>query len=209
MLVRTETTEEPDVSKLARTTAPLHPLLAARWSPRSFDPEHELGASHVRSLLEAARWAPSSSNSQPWRFLVGRRGEPAHAALSEALVEGNRRWATAASALVLVAAEVVSPEGRPRSHAGYDTGAAVAQLTIQAEADGLAVHQMAGFDGEAVRRAFGLEERLTPMVVLAVGVVDPEAGLPEDLATREVAERTRKPIEELLLDSGQALPLSA
>lgn len=197
------------MSKLARTTVPLHPLLARRWSPRGLDPRHELGGAEVRSLLEAARWAASSSNSQPWRFLVGRRGEPVHAVLLDALAEGNRRWAGRASALVLVAAEVVSPEGRVRSHAGYDTGAAVAQLTIQAEAEGLAVHQMAGFDAAAVRDAFGLDERLSPMVVLAVGVVDPAADLPEDLAARERAERTRKPIEDLLLDGGRALPLSA
>src|SRR6201997_5068740 len=90
--------------KGARTAAPVHPLLAERWSPRGFDRAHELDDVALTALLEAARWAPSAQNSQPWRFLVTRRGEEAHARLLAALAPGNQAWAGAASALILVAA---------------------------------------------------------------------------------------------------------
>ena len=112
-----------------------------------------------------ARWAPSAQNSQPWRFLVTRRGEEAHDQLFAALAPGNRAWAGTASALVLVAARTVGDEGDPQPWALYDTGQAVAALVTQAQADGLAVHQMGGFDTAAVRAEFGLGDDLTPVVV--------------------------------------------
>jgi nitroreductase len=185
--------------KTATTTVPVHPLLAERWSPRGFDQAHELADDRLTALLEAARWAPSAANSQPWRFLVARRGEEAHARLFAALARGNQAWAGAASALVLVAARTAGDDGRPQPWALYDTGQAVAALVTQAQADGLAVHQMGGFDTEAVRTAFGLDEALTPVVVLAVGRQDGTAGLPEPLASREAAPRTRQPLGDLLL----------
>src|SRR5690348_11093421 len=185
--------------KTATTTVPVHPLLAERWSPRGFDQTHELADDRLTALLEAARWAPSAANSQPWRFGVARRGEEAHARLFAALAPGNQAWAGAASALILVAARTAGDDGRPQSWALYDTGQAVAALVTQAQADGLAVHQMGGFDTEAVRTGFGLDEALTPVVVLAVGRQDGTAGLPEHLASREAAPRTRHPLGDLLL----------
>jgi len=185
--------------KTATTTVPVHPLLAERWSPRGFDQAHELADDRLTALLEAARWAPSAANSQPWRFLVARRGEEAHARLFAALARGNQAWAGAASALVLVAARTAGDDGRPQPWALYDTGQAVAALVTQAQADGLAVHQMGGFDTEAVRNGFGLDAALTPVVVLAVGRQDVTAGLPESLASRETAPRTRQPLGDLLL----------
>jgi nitroreductase len=154
--------------KTASTTVSVHPLLAERWSPRGFDRAHEIGGEALAALLEAARWAPSAGNSQPWRFLVTRRGEPAHDRLFAALAPGN-----------------------------------------QAQADGLAVHQMGGFDTDAVRAGFGLGEDLTPVVVLAVGRHDSEAGLPEPLAAREAAPRTRRPLGDLLLPAPAADPVAA
>ena len=185
--------------KTATTTVPVHPLLAERWSPRGFDQAHELADDRLTALLEAARWAPSAANSQPWRFLVARRGEEAHARLFAALARGNQAWAGAASALVLVAARTAGDDGRPQPWALYDTGQAVAALVTQAQADGLAVHQMGGFDTEAVRNGFGLDASLTPVVVLAVGRQEIAAGLPEHLASRETAPRTRQPLGDLLL----------
>jgi nitroreductase len=178
--------------KTATTTVPVHPLLAERWSPRGFDQVHELADDRLTALLEAAR-------CQPWRFGVAQRGEEAHARLFAALARGNQAWAGAASALVLVAARTTGDDGRPQPWALYDTGQAVAALVTQAQADGLAVHQMGGFDTEAVRTAFGLGEALTPVVVLAVGRQDGAAGLPEPLASREAAPRTRQPLGDLLL----------
>jgi len=187
------------MGKTASTAVPVHPLLAERWSPRGFDHGHEIGDDHVTALLEAARWAPSAGNSQPWRFLVTRRGEDAHGRLFAALNPGNQAWAGAASALVLVAARTAAADGTPQPWALYDTGQAVAALVTQAQAHGLAVHQIGGFDTDAVRAGFGLDQALTPVVVLAVGRADPDAQLPGHLAAREAAPRTRYPVSDLLL----------
>jgi nitroreductase len=196
-------------SKTASTTVPVHPLLAERWSPRGFDQAHEIGDEALAALLEAARWAPSAQNSQPWRFLVTRRGEPAHDRLFAALAPGNQAWAGRASALVLVTARTAGDDGRPQPWALYDTGQAVAALVTQAQADGLAVHQMGGFDTGAVRAGFGLPDALTPVVVLAIGLRGDTAGLPEPLAARETAPRTRHPLGDLLLPASPAPQLTA
>ena len=197
------------MGKTASTAVPVHPLLAERWSPRGFDRAHQIGDEHVAALLEAARWAPSAGNSQPWRFLVTRRGEQAHDQLFAALAPGNQAWAGAASALVLVAARTAADDGAPQPWALYDTGQAVASLVTQAQAHGLAVHQIGGFDSEAVRAGFGLDQALTPVVVLAVGRADPDAELPGHLAARETAPRTRHPLSDLLLDAAPAEYLKA
>ena len=203
------TEDRAAMRKTASTTVPVHPLLAERWSPRGFDRAHEIGDEALAALLEAARWAPSAQNSQPWRFLVTRRGDPAHDRLFAALAPGNQAWAGAASALVLVAARTAGDDGRPQPWALYDTGQAVAALVTQAQADGLSVHQMGGFDTDAVRAELGLGENLTPVVVLAVGRHDREAGLPEPLAAREAAPRTRHPLGDLLLPAPAVRPLAA
>lgn len=191
--------------RTAETAAAVHPLLAQRWSPRGFDPNHVLDDDTLRSLLEAARWAPSANNSQPWRFLVTRRREDAFNRLAGILAPGNSSWVPAASALVLVAAQTTDETGRSRPWALYDTGQAVAALTVQAEADGLSVHQLGGFDTDAARHVFDLDDTITPVVVVvvvvAVGRYDPHARLPEPLAARELAPRTREPLDALMLDT--------
>jgi nitroreductase len=186
-------------SKTARTDAPLHPLLAARWSPRALDPAHELSPEQLTCLLEAARWAPSASNTQPWRFAVTLRGTAAHAAVLDALAPGNQAWAHAASALVVAAAETIAPDGAPRPWALYDTGQAVAHLSVQAEHEGLAVHQMGGFDRDRVRSVLAAPDSVEPLVVLAVGRRGDLSALPEPLAGRETEPRTRLPLDELLV----------
>ena len=110
---------------------------------------------------------------------------------------------------MLVAARTAGDDGRPQPWALYDTGQAVAALVTQAQADGLSVHQMGGFDTGAVRAEFGLGEDLTPVVVLAVGRHDTEAGLPEPLAAREAAPRTRHQVGDLLLPAPVACPMAA
>ncbi len=192
------------MSKTAITTVPLHPLLAERWSPRGFDPSYDINDDNLVALLEAARWAPSAANTQPWRFLVARRGDEAHDRLFAALAPGNQAWAGAASILVLVAARTVTEDGKPQPWALYDTGQAVAALVTQAQADGLAVHQMGGFDTAAVRTEFGLDEAITPVVVLAIGRHDSAADLPEPLAAREATPRSRYQLDDLLLPASVA-----
>ena len=196
-------------NKTASTTVPVHPLLAERWSPRGFDRAHELGEDSLTALLEAARWAPSAQNTQPWRFLVARRGDEAHDRIFAALAPGNQAWAGAASVLVLVAASTVGDDGRPQPWALYDTGQAVAALITQAQADGLAVHQMGGFDTAAVCAEFGLGESLTPVVVIAIGRRDALADLPEPFAARETAPRSRHPVSKLLLTDVSVPELAA
>jgi nitroreductase len=189
---------EQTVSKSASTAVPLHPLLTRRWSPRGFDPVHELTDRQVTALLEAARWAPSASNSQPWRLAVARRDTTEHGAVLATLAGGNRGWAQAASALIVVATETAGPDGAERPWAVYDTGQAVAHLSVQAEHEGLAVHQMGGFNRDQLT-ALLATEGVTPLVVVAVGLRDQDARLGEPFAGREAAARDRLLVEQLLL----------
>ncbi|MGQ0465689.1 MAG: nitroreductase family protein [Sporichthyaceae bacterium] len=184
----------------AVTESELHPLLAGRWSPRGFDTAHELSDAELAALLEAARWAPSCANRQPWRFVVGRRGEPTFDRIAAHLAEGNLRWAPRASLLLLAASVNEAPDGAtwlPWSH--YDTGQAIAHLTVQASALDLAVHQMGGFDIPGMAAEFGLPETVEPLAVVAVGRWDPQADLPDDLKAREFAPRTRHDLADLLI----------
>jgi len=178
----------------------IHPLLAQRWSPRGFDESHVLTFEDLLPLLEAARWAPSSGNTQPARWLVTLRGEPAHTRLVGCLSGGNQPWAPRASALLVAVATQAGDDGRPYPWHLHDTGQAVAHLTVQAAAQGLLVHQMGGFDADRIRREFGLSDVQRPSVVVAVGVLG-GTPLPPELASREARERTRRPLSELVLPS--------
>jgi nitroreductase len=200
---------ETAAQKSARSAAPLHPLLAERWSPRGLDPVHRLTEEQVTTLLEAARWAPSASNSQPWRFAIALRGDPAFSALLETLAAGNKVWAHAASALVVAVAETADIDGNPRPWAVYDTGQAVAHLSVQAQHDGLAVHQLGGFDRGKVAALLRLSDELVPLVVVAIGRRDDTATLPQPLAEREVAQRERLPLRDLVLPIASAMPVAA
>lgn len=189
---------EPN-TRHAVTDAPLATTLRTRWSPRAFDPTVELTDETVHTLLEAARWAPSANNSQPWRFAIALRGTPGFDALHDALVGFNRSWADTASALLVAVAETVDAEGKPRTWAQYDLGQAVAHLSIQARHDGLHTHQMAGFDHDAVRAALHLADDLIPVTVVAIGVPGDISVLPEGLQQREAAPRVRRPLDETLI----------
>jgi nitroreductase len=185
------------VTVTAPTTAALHPLLADRHSPRAFDTDATVTAEQLRLLLDAARWAPSASNTQPWRFLPGLHGDHAFTALLGALVPGNREWAGDAGALVLVAAETEDAEGRPRPWAVYDAGQAAAHLTAEASALGLAVRQMGGFVAENLP---ALPEHVRPLAVVAVGVPLPAERIPDGHPATRLPARSRRPLDELLLD---------
>ncbi|MEO3742295.1 nitroreductase family protein [Plantactinospora sp. B5E13] len=179
--------------------AQLSPLLAVRWSPHAFDPVADLTDAEVASLLEAARWAPSADNTQPWRFLVGRRDDEAYKRILTNLSAENQRWAGRAAALLLGAHTTVDPTGEPLTHAAYDLGQAVAHLTVQATALRLHVRQMAGFDTAGLRADLDLPPTVRPHVVVAVGRLGDPYSLPEDLRVREVGLRQRRPVADLLL----------
>jgi nitroreductase len=137
---------------------PLHPLLAERWSPAVFDAEHEATAEDVETLLEAARWAPSAGNSQPWAFLAGRRGDPVHARLVRHLAGSSARWAPSASVLVANLAHrfVEDTDWEYSEFALYDLGQAVAHMTLQAQAIGLRARQFRAFDRDGLAREFAV-----------------------------------------------------
>jgi nitroreductase len=182
----------------ADTTAPLLGALVERWSPRAYDPSAEVPTETLRTVFEAARWAPSANNVQPWRFIVARRGTEGFATIHDALLGFNQAWADSAAALVVNLAETVDAEGKVRPWARYDLGQAVAHLTVQAQHEGLHTHQMGGFDQTRLRAAFDLDDTLEIVSITAIGILGDAANLPDGLREREAAPRVRKPLEELV-----------
>ena len=175
------------------------PALAHRWSPRAFK-ETPVPANDLKIVLEAARWAASSSNEQPWRFLVGVKGSETHKKIFETLVGFNQSWAGKAGVLILGFAHLKDGKGNPNNYALYDLGQSAVSLVIQATALGLATHSMAGFDHEAARRAFNLTGEYALGAVIAIGYQDdPSALANEQILEREIAPRQRKPLSEIAL----------
>ncbi|RAI57877.1 nitroreductase family protein [Roseicella frigidaeris] len=197
-------TPAPAPGREAPAAHPIAPLIAQRWSPRSFTGA-PLPPGAIERLLEAARWAASSNNLQPWHFIVARRdAEPeAFATLLGVLSPNNRDWARQAGALLLSVARTHNPtNGNPLRHGWHDTGAATALLALQAAALGLQAHAMAGFDAAAARSAFAVPEGFDPVAAIAIGEVGPPEALPEALAARETAPRQRRPIEAFAFFGG-------
>lgn len=182
----------------AVTEAPILDVLAERWSTRIFDAETPIDEAALASALEAARWAPSANNTQPWRFVVARRGTTEHAQIVAALMGFNQAWAADAAALVVFAASA-SLDGKPLPWAAYDTGQAAAHFTVQAHASGLHTHQMGGFDRAQIAEDFGFGDDVAAVTVMAVGALGDVATAPEALRERELAPRTRRPIGDSLV----------
>ena len=181
--------------KLADTSVPVHPLIARRWSPRAMDPNGEVGDAALRAMLEAARWAPSSGNTQPARFLIGRRGDDTYARIFELLTRRNQGWAGAAAVLMLCCMVTTNEKGRlPVPE--YGTGLASENLVLQAVAEGMAAHQMGGFDRAGAKVAFALPEDVEPLTVIAVGTPGPAELLDEERRAKELAPRRRIPLSE-------------
>lgn len=187
------------LEKKAVTAAPIHELLAARWSPRAFDASKPVSRAQVLSLLEAARWAPSCNGDEPWRYLVWNRAEDAAGwqQAFECLGEGNRKWCVNVPVLMLsCAGSVFSHNGKPNRFTQHDTGMASVSLSLQAVALGLVAHQMGGFDAEKARAAFAIPADHTPLAMIAVGYQAAPAVLPEDVKAKELAPRKRRPLGE-------------
>jgi nitroreductase len=184
------------IDRNAETSVPIHPLLAARWSPRALDPAGAVTDDQLRAVLEAARWAPSNGNTQPARFLVGRRGSPAYERILALLTPRNQGWAHAAPVLVLTCAATVNAKGDVPM-AEYGVGLAAGNLGLQAVAEGLVAHQMAGFDRAAAKRSFALPEGIEPQVVIALGTLGTPDLLDESRRAKETAPRRRLPLEEI------------
>ena len=186
------------MEKPAQTQFPIHELLKKRWSPRAFD-ERPVEADTLLSLFEAARWAPSSNNGQPWRFLVAMKENKAeYDRLFNCLVEANQKWAYRAPVLLLSVAKLQFEDGSPNRHALHDTGMAAENLVIQATAFGLAAHQMAGFLIDQARKDCQIPESYEPVAMMAIGYPGDPALLPDRLRARETQPRVRKPVTEFV-----------
>lgn len=174
--------------------------IANRWSPRGFDARHELTDEMVDTLLDAARWAPSASNTQPWSFLVAHRGTPEHAQLVETLMSSNQTWAPDASALFVGIVEE-EREGIPLPWAKHDLGQATAFLLLQATTMGLHTHQMGGFEADQLAEAFQIEAPFSPQVVIAVGRHDSSDAVPAEIRLKDQAPRERKSLADMHFQS--------
>ncbi|MGV9216273.1 nitroreductase family protein [Micromonospora sp. RB23] len=174
--------------------ADLTPLLAFRWSPRAFDPTAGLTPQEADSLLEAARWAPSTDNGQPWRFALGHRDDENFKRILINLPDGDQCWARHAATLV-----VGAHTGGDAERAACDLGQAIAHLTLQATALGLHVRQLTRFDRAGLATELDLPGGIRPLVVAAVGRLGDPFALPAELRASETGLRHRRPVAELLL----------
>ena len=185
----------PPTHRLAETRVPIHPDLAARWSPRCFDPEAVVTDEQVTALLEAARWSATWGGRQPVRFLVGRRGDATFDKLAGVLKRGNS-YAHAAGALILACADE-GPDETTARYAALDTGAAIAQLTLEAVSRGLIAHPMAGFHGDDACEVFSVPEGVRPLAIVAVGTLGDYRDAPPEIAERDGLPRKRLPLEQI------------
>lgn len=182
----------------------LTPLLDRRWSSRVYDPDHQLSDDELAALLQAVRWTPSAGNSQPWAFLVGRRGDATHQAFVDLLSRGNSFWAPRASALLISLHRTASEPGSEflySEYAQYDLGQAAAHLTVQAQSIGLHVHQFAGFDHERAAEVFGVPDHWRVTTGIAVGRLAPVESIEQEqpsLAIRERLVRRRNPLSDFV-----------
>ncbi|MBT3337493.1 MAG: nitroreductase family protein [Anaerolineae bacterium] len=179
-----------------KTKVGTHPFIENRRSPRAFDPDRPVSSEALFRLLEAARWAPSANNIQPWRFIVGQRGDLTHQKITSALSDGNRIWAAHAPVLILAVTEEEGERGTQR-YAWHDLGLATSQMIIQASSIGLYAHIMAGFSKEEARSVFSIPVEYAPLTVIAIGYLGDIEALSEKLQAREKAPRVRKPLEEI------------
>lgn len=170
---------------------PIHELLQHRFSPRAFT-DAPVGRETIRTLIEAARWAPSSYNEQPWRFIVATKDEPAeYQRLLDCLVPGNQAWAKSAPVLMLsVASSAFSRNDKPNRHAFHDVGLAVSQLILQASVHGLQAHQMAGFDRDRARETYRIPDGFEPVAAIAIGVSEEAPASRSRKAQDEIAFAT-------------------
>jgi nitroreductase len=206
-MITTMTAHETNRIKRAQGVDGVLPIFHERWSARAFA-DREVSKEDLRRVFEAARWAASSNNEQPWRYLVGTRGTQTHRNIFESLVGFNQHWAGKAPVLILGLARArFAKDDRPNLYAAYDLGAASAYLTLQATALGLNTHQMAGFDREKARALLEIPEGYEFGSVIALGYQDePETLKNEELVKRETAPRHRKPLSEFVFaEWGQGL----
>ncbi|MGH9712613.1 MAG: nitroreductase family protein [Candidatus Acidiferrales bacterium] len=198
------------LQKPAETSVPVHDLIRHRWSPRAFGSK-PVEPEKLRSLLEAARWAASSYNAQPWFFIVGTKDDAKnYQKVLDSFVEFNQGWAKGAPVVALSVARMkFEHNGAPNNHAFHDVGQAAANLALQATALGLQVHQMAGILPDKARELFAIPEGYEAVAGFAIGYPGDPANLPDKLREQEHAPRSRKPLDSFVFAGkwGQVSPI--
>ena len=202
--------DEAFPAKPAQTDRPLVDEIKQRWSPRAFDPDREVDPGTLANLLEAARWAPSSFNDQPWRYLVFDRSDPEARARAEACLFDGNAWARNAALLIISAGARTSDRtGRPNRFVLHDTGMATMNLILQAIAHGLVSHQMGGYDRERARAEFDIPEEFELASMIAIGYGGDPASLPPEVGEREAAPRQRSQLSEFVFAGSWGRPLGS
>jgi nitroreductase len=196
------------MSRLAKTDHPIHELLQKRWSPRAFA-DKPVEPEKLKSLLEAARWAPSSYNGQPWAFIVGTKGRPEDfAKVLSCLIEFNQSWAKAAPVLMITAARLnFEHNNQPNRHAFHDVGLAMGNLLVQATAEGLYVHQMAGILPDVAKATLSIPDGWEAVTGVAMGYLGDPNSLPEKLRERELTPSPRKPLSQFAFAGSWGKPV--
>ncbi|MES2579812.1 MAG: nitroreductase family protein [Pseudomonadota bacterium] len=198
------------MKKPATTQAPIHELIANRWSGRAYDASKAVSHEQIISLCEAARWAPSCFGDEPWRFVVWNKNtdQASWQKAFDCLVPGNQEWVKDAPVLLLTCADTLFGHNqKPNRFGQYDTGAAAENLCLQAQDLGLMAHQMGGFNADAARNAFNIPEQFTLMAMVAVGYAADIKTVIGEALDRETTARKRKPLSELFFDSAWNKPI--
>ena len=196
--------------KRAKPDHPIHELLAARWSPYAFA-DRPVAENDLRSLFEAARWAASSYNEQPWSYIIATRDDPQQfQRVLSCLVEGNQAWAKDVPVLALaIVTHRFNLNNKENKAAVHDLGLAAGNLVVEATARGLVVHQMIGILPDKARETFQIPEGSEAWTGLAIGYPGDPNTLPDKLKERDLAPRQRKPLREFVFGEkwGEAAPL--
>jgi nitroreductase len=195
------------MEKLGQADYPILEILRRRWSPRAFS--HQMvEPEKLLSLFEAARWAPSSFNEQPWYFVLATKQKPEeHARLLSCLSDRNQQWAQLAPVLMVSVAKLnFDHTGKPNRHAFHDVGLAVGNVIVQATAMGLFVHQMAGFSPEKVAEIYNIPDKFEPVAAIALGYAGDVEDLPEPFRESELGPRSRKPMPSFVFEGQWGQP---
>ena len=185
--------------KIANTQFPVNDLIKNRWSARSFA-DVEIPDEEIHTLIEAASWAPSANNEQPWKFHIAKKGEEAFDKVWESLMQGNKPWCKNAAAFITIfARDTFAASGKPNAWASHDVGIATGYLLLQATSMEIYCHPMAGYDKAILKENLNYEEGLIPQCIIAIGYLDDAEKLEEPYKTRELTPRARKSVEELML----------
>ncbi len=190
-----------DQTKYAQTAIPVEAVMLRRWSPRAFS-DRPVSEDDLRSVFTAASWAASSYNEQPWRFVVGRKGDETWTKIFDSLAPLNQGWANSAPVLYAsFAKKTFTHNGSPNGVAMHDVGAASANASLEATVLGLHTHGMAGFSKEKLREAFAVPEGFDPVACWALGYLGDPGALPENFKEMELKPRIRKPLGEVVFSS--------